>query len=562
MDKTSMQICIGGEAGQGLATIGQVLGKALVRKGYHVHVTQTYESRIRGGHNTFALRVGSLPVGAPTEKIDLLIALDAASLPLHADDMAPEALALSDDSIPAASSRHFRVPLAEVGKGVHQNTIMLGAVAALLGLEQKALAQVLAQSLGKLTDAVIQENETALAKAYNWMAAQKAVFPRMPAPSLAPNTNMLLHGNEAIALGAMAAGLKFCCFYPMSPGTSVPLTVAGAARRMGIVVEQVEDEIAAINMALGASFAGARAMTSTSGGGLALMSEGISLAGVTETPVVIVVAMRPGPATGLATRTEQADLDLAMYSGHGEFPRAILAPGSIQECFDLSRKAFDLAERYQGPVFILTDQYLADSYRESAPFAMDTPPAALPVNPPDDPAYERYVMNKDGISPRRFPGMGNALVVCDSHEHAADGHLTEDLPLRIKMQDKRMAKLDGMRAEAVAPTFSGPDAPETLLVCWGSTKGAVQEAAELLQKQGQSVGVCHFSQVYPLQDKQFLPRFAKAQQVVMVESNCTGQMAGLLRRETGFSVHRSVRRYDGLPITASYIITHLAASKA
>ena len=562
MDKTSIQICIGGEAGQGLATIGQVLGKALVRKGYHLHVTQTYESRIRGGHNTFALRVGSSPVAAPTEAIDLLIALDAASLPLHKKDLSPKALVLSDDSIPAAASRHLRVPLAEMGKGVHQNTIMLGAVAALLGLDKTELARVLAHSLGKLSDALIQENEAALEKAYAWTAAQKPEFARLPAPTLAADTNIMLHGNEAIALGAMAAGLKFCCFYPMSPGTSVPLTVAAAAKRLGIVVEQVEDEIGAINMALGASYAGGKAMTATSGGGLALMSEGISLAGVMEMPVVIVVAMRPGPATGLATRTEQADLDLAMYSGHGEFPRAILTPGSIQECFELGRKAFELAEHYQGPVFILTDQHLADSYRESAPFDLHTAPAPLPVDLPDDPGYQRYVMNKDGISPRRIPGLGKALVVCDSHEHAPDGHITEDLVLRPKMQDKRMVKLQGLRAEAVAPSFSGPDAPDTLLVCWGSTKGAAEEAAALLRSQGQSAGVCHFAQVYPLREESFLPRFAKAKHVVMVESNCTGQMAGLLRRETGFSVHRSVLRYDGLPITARYIITELAAPKA
>ncbi len=557
MSTTSINVCIGGEAGQGLATIGQVLGKALVRSGYALHVTQTYESRVRGGHNSFALRTGSAIEHAPQESIDLLIALDEGSA-VHFADLSPQSLVVSDTALALPDlpqgARQIRVPVKELGR--HENTVLLAVAGHLLGLEQDDLANALAAFLGKQTSEVLAENKKALAAAFAWTAGQKSGFAPLSPPGLPKNTNVMVHGNEAVALGAMAAGLKFCAFYPMSPATSVPLTVAAAARRMGIVVEQVEDEIAAVNMALGASYAGAPAMAATSGGGLALMSEGVSLAGVSETPLVLVVAMRPGPATGLATRTEQSDLDLVLHAGHGEFPRAVLTPGTLEQCFDLSRRAFILAEQYQGPVFVLTDQYLGDSFRENAPFDLSMPPVALP-EASDDPKYERYAFTPDGVSPRLLPGAGKALVVCDSHEHTPDGHITEDLPLRTRMQDKRMTKLQGLVRDAVAPAFSGPEKADTLLVCWGSALGAALEAAALLRAEGASAAVCHFSQVWPLRPDDFLPRFRSAGRVIMAESNSTGQMARIIRGETGFAVHGKVLRYDGLPLTARYIVERL-----
>ena len=563
MSGTSIAVCIGGEAGQGLATIGQALGLALTRSGYHLHVSQTYESRIRGGHNTFALRTGDKPARAPTEGIDLLIALDAASFQ-HIPDLTENALICSDEALTGFDSppplppgvQHLKVPTAELAGGKYLNTVMLGVAGALLGLDKDTLAACLDRFLGQRPPAVQAENRASLDRACAWVAGKQPAFAVLPPPPLPKNAAVMVHGNEAIALGAMAGGLKFCAFYPMSPSTSVPLTVASAAPRMGIVIEQAEDEIAAVNMALGASYAGAPAMTATSGGGLALMSEGISLAGVTELPLVIVVAMRPGPATGLPTRTEQADLDLVLYAGHGEFPRAILAPGTLEQCFDLTRRAFLLAETYQVPVFVLTDQYLTDSFRETAPFDLDAPSVVLP-GPSDDTAYERYAITESGVSPRLLPGAGKALVVCDCHEHTPDGHISENLVLRPRMQKKRMDKLGGLLREAVSPDFQGPEAADVLLVCWGSTVGAAEEAAEVLQGQGRPAAVCHFSQVWPLRPDDFLPRFRSAGRVVMVEGNYTGQLERLIRSETGFVPHGHVRRYDGLQITANYILKHL-----
>ncbi len=371
----------------------------------------------------------------------------------------------------------------------------------------------------------------------------------------------MLGGNEAIGLGALAAGLKFLSFYPMTPATSVALMVIGAAKKMGVVAEQAEDEIAAINMALGASYAGAPSMVCTSGGGYALMTEGVSLAGITETPIVIVIAQRPGPATGLPTRTEQGDLDFALYGGHGEFPRAIFVPGDLSQCFHLTVKAFHTAEKYQTPVFVLTDQYLADSYRGVPPFDLS---GVESVKAGEDAAsqqgrdYQRYALNDIGLSPRAIPGAGASLVLSDSDEHDAKGHITESAEVRITQHEKRLRKAEGLLDEAIAPEFNGPEEEELLLVSWGSSMGAVAEAAQQLTAKGKKVATCHFSQVWPLRPGQFLPRFEDALKVVMIEMNASGQLARLIRRETGFLVDQLINRYDGRPFTPEFILKELA----
>nr|HPQ81161.1 2-oxoacid:acceptor oxidoreductase subunit alpha [bacterium] len=295
-------------------------------------------------------------------------------------------------------------------------------------------------------------------------------------------------------------------------------------------------------------------------GGFALMVEGVSLAAMIETPVVVVVSQRPGPATGLPTRTEQADLEFVLYSGHGEFPRAIFAPASVESCFDLTRRAFELAEKYQGPVFILTDQFLADSDRSVEPFDVenlapiragcDESEAAVP--------YRRFALTENGISPRLLPGKTRHLVVVDSDEHTEDGHLTEDLAVRKLMVEKRMKKLEGLKGEALPPVFEGDSDPDILLVSWGSTSGAAAEAAKKLRLEGNRVSTLAFEQLWPLVPKQFIGHLESAGQVVAIEGNATGQLANLIRRETGFEIGRRVLRYDGLPLTPEYILREVS----
>lgn len=553
----SCTILIGGVAGQGLLTAGHLLAKALVRSGYYLVATQSYMSRIRGGHNSFTIRVSPEPVAAPRETIDVLIALDARSVDEHLLDLAEDGIVIVDGAVAAETGdRHcLRIPTAEMGFSALFNIVAAGVAGGLLALDTGILARTLAEEADTLPSA-----GTALQAGINWQR-QNGVHRPLPEPT-APLPRIMVNGNEALALGAMAGGVKFAAFYPMTPGTSVILALLAHADRMGLVVEQAEDEIAAVNIALGASFAGSPALVATSGGGFALMVEGVSLAAMTETPVVIVVAQRPGPATGLPTRTEQGDLEFILHSGHGEFPRAILTPGSPEQCFSLAARAMDLAEQSQGPVFILTDQFLADSYRSVSPFDPNSVPAVLPYEraPAATPSYQRYSLTENGISPRALPGRGAGLVVADSDEHTEDGHITEDLDVRVQMVEKRLRKLALLQRLVVAPDYCGRASADLLLVCWGSTLGAVAEAAELLAARGVRAAVLHFSQVWPLVPDQFLSYLQQARVVFGVEGNATGQFARLLRRECGFAVHGQIGRYDGLPLTPEYILRHLAES--
>jgi 2-oxoglutarate/2-oxoacid ferredoxin oxidoreductase subunit alpha len=558
MTPATCNILIGGEAGQGLVTVGSLLAKVLVRQGFHIVVTQDYQSRIRGGHNTFAIRVSTQPIAAPQERVDLLVALNAETIALHRERLSPSGTIVADESFAGAEGACLAVPFKQIDGGRQVNIVALGVAASLLGLSRERCAEAVHAAFGKKDPKVAEENERALANAFEWAAGKRAPCECLASPAGAPK-RLLMNGNDAIALGALSAGIKFHAFYPMTPSTSIALTLAAHAKRMGIVVEQAEDEIAAINMAIGASYAGAPSMVSTAGGGFALMVEGVSLAGMTETPVVIVVGQRPAPATGLPTRTEQGDLEFVLHAGHGEFPRALFAPGDVEECFHLTRRAFELAERTQSPVFLLTDQFLADSDRAVLPFDLSK---AAPIAVGADPGrvaapYRRFALAPDGVSPRLLPGQSAHLVVVDSDEHTEDGHITEDLGVRKAMVEKRLAKMAILRREAVPPSFEGDDAPDVLLVSWGSTKGAALEAAAGLRASGRKAGTLHFSQLWPLEPSQFLDRLRRAKEVVGVESNATAQFARLLRRETGFEIRRTLLRYDGLPITPEWIVERL-----
>lgn len=558
MEKNIVNILIGGEAGQGLVTVGELLARSLVRAGYHIVVTQSYMSRIRGGHNTFAIRAGTGFIGASQEKVDLLVALNKETVDLHENELAPDGLIIADEVFgPAGKAPCLKVPFGTLAPKNLLNVASLGIAGCLLNLEKTVLIGTMDTYFGIKKAELVEGNRRALENAYAWTSSQPSVFPKL-APPVPQDKKLMMNGNEAIAMGALTAGVKFCSFYPMTPSTSIPLTLLKHAPAMGLVIEQAEDEIAAINMALGASFTGAPSMVATSGGGFALMVEGVSLAGMTETPVVIVVGQRPGPATGLPTRTEQGDLNFVLHSGHGEFPRAIFTPGSVEECFTLTRKAFVLAEQYQGPVFLMTDQFLADSYRDIAPFDLKNMPSVeCGRNPQPETPYRRFAMTESGISPRLLPGMGSELVVADSDEHTEDGHITEDLDVRKKMVGKRLKKLEAIRADVVSPQYGGDHKPDILFVSWGSTLGAVIEARETLQKNGIQTGNLHFPQVWPLVPELFTPWLDSASKIVMVEGNATGQFAGIIRQETGISMTNHVLRYDGLPITPHYILETL-----
>lgn len=581
--KDHVDMIIGGEAGQGLVTIGEILSKSLVRAGYHIVVNQGYQSRIRGGHNTFMISVSPNPISAPppepySKEFDICIALDETTALQAANNLKSDGLLIYDEKFGNMDwARSLKIPYKEIATGIYENTAAFGIIASILGLDPSLATEVINQTFSRHPES-IEANSKALMNAFKWIENQIAINDlanNRLVPCDARVSRLMLNGNEAIALGAIAAGLRFYSFYPMTPSTSIALTIASYANRMGIVIEQAEDEISAINMAIGASYAGAPAMVGTSGGGFALMVEGVSLAAMTETPIVIALAQRPGPATGMPTRTEQADLEYALHSGHGEFPRALYAPSSIEECFYLTAKAFQLAEKYQSPVFILTDQFLADSFRSVDALNLDEVQQVYPGSDPSDVQvpYLRYRITDDGVSPRLIPGTSKHLVVVDSDEHTEDGHLTEDevdhvscikkdgkkeyLSIRRKMVEKRLRKLEGLRNEVIHPIYIGDHSPDVLMVSWGSTRGAVEEAVKQLRQSGVTSAMLHFTQVWPLIPESFVDYLQAAKSVVSVEGNATGQLTNLIRRETGFLINKSILRYDGLPITQRYILEEM-----
>jgi len=361
---------------------------------------------------------------------------------------------------------------------------------------------------------------------------------------------ILLSGTEAVALGAIAGGCNFISAYPMSPSTGVLVFLANQAKDFEIIAEQAEDEIAAMNMAIGAWYAGARAMVTTSGGGFALMTEGLSLAAMLESPIVIHLAQRPGPATGLPTRTEQADLELALYAGHGEFPRIVLTPGKIEDAFYQTQKAFNLADKYQVPVFILTDQYFVDSYYNTVCLDLsDTKIEKHIVKTDVD--YQRYKLTENGVSPRGIPGFGEGLVTVDSDEHDEAGHITEDLDLRTEMVDKRLRKLELLKNETIPPELVGPEDYKNLVVCWGSTYDIVRKAVKNLGRD--NIAFLHFKQVYPLPNETS-NYLQKAQKNIIVENNATSQFAKLIKLHTGIDIKDKILKYNGL----SFYVEELA----
>ena len=565
--RDSLTIVIGGEAGQGLATVGELLSRILTRAGHNFLTFQGYHSRIRGGHNTFALKISPAPLAGPEDGADLVLSLNEETDVIDGPRLRPDGLLLAAGSGAKAPEGASVVvaPYAELSSPREMNMAALGLLISALALPLAEAAEEVAKLFNNKD--IGQKPQEALKAAYYW--AETKIAGRCQVSPAAPGCppRLVMTGNEALALGAAAGGINFCSFYPMSPATTVPLSLAAWAAEAGLVVEQAEDEIAAVNMALGAAYGGAPAMVGTSGGGFALMCEGVSLSAMIETPVVITVVQRPGPATGLPTRTEQGDLDLVLYSGHGEFPRAILAPSCTEECFDLAARAAHLAEGSQGPVFILSDQFLADCTRPIPPFdfqALPEPVNTAGIHQENEAAlkpgqeYLRYRADvPDGRSPRLLPGFSDHLVKVDSDEHTPDGHLTEDLTWRVKMQDKRLKKMDWLREHALPPDYQGAERPAVLLVTWGSTKGAALDALRLLSERNMEAGLLHFNQLYPLRPEDWLLRLKDAAKVVFVEGNATGQFAQLVRRECGFAPHQLITRYDGLPLTAAYILERL-----
>jgi 2-oxoglutarate/2-oxoacid ferredoxin oxidoreductase subunit alpha len=552
---------VGGEAGQGVQSVGLLLAKALARWGYHVYADQDYESRVRGGHNFFRIRASDMPVEAVKESVDILIALNKESIDLHRKEIKDGGVILYDgEKLPGLTGKDLcSVPFdrlgREAGDAVTANTVALGAALGLIGYDFNLLNELLT---GFFSGEIGAKNVKAADAGYQ--AVKMFGSGQLKMARAGDAQRMLLNGNEAMAVGAIAAGCKFMSAYPMTPTTAIMEYLAGHAAEFGLVVVPAEDEISAMNMTVGAGFTGVRAMTATSGGGFCLMVEGLGLAGVTETPVVVVEGQRPGPAIGLPTRTEQGDLEFVLHASHGEFPRVVFAPGNVEDSFNLMVKAFNLAEKYQIPVLIITDHNLANSYFTTEKFDLSKVAIDRGLLFDKNKAtgeYKRYAYTESGISPRAFPGDRNALVVADSDEHDEAGHLIEDAETRTRMMDKRFKKMEGVKNEMVPPKIYGGENAETLLIGWGSTYGVIRESTETLNKQGVgSWAHLHLTQLWPFPADAVAERMKKAKQIYVIENNFTGQLAGLIREQTGLASNH-ILKYDGRPFTPEIILQEL-----
>jgi 2-oxoglutarate/2-oxoacid ferredoxin oxidoreductase subunit alpha len=565
-------IKIGGEAGQGIHTIGDTLGHVFARAGFHVFTDQDYESRVRGGHNFYRIRFADRPVMAPRNAVDIIVALDKESILLHSPELTSRGQIIYDAETlkqTHGEQAFLDIPFAKLavehgGDKIMANTVATGAVLGMLGMDLEILLGIIDETFRKKGEKVITANRNAALAGYDHAVKGCLKCNFAVASDAKTESRLLVGGAEAIALGALASGVKFYSAYPMTPSTDIMNYLAGKEKEYGIVVEQAEDEIAAINMALGASFAGVRAMTGTSGGGFALMVEGVSLAAMTETPVVIALGQRPGPATGLPTKTEQGDLHMALHAGHGEFPRFIFAPGTPEQAFFLTNKAFDLAEKYQVPAFVLFDTYLADAQWTSRGFDLsrlrNTEYRLRGEAFQKLERYDRHAYTESGVSPMAIPGDAKHVVVTDSDEHTEDGHITEDAETRNRMVDKRLfAKLPGMQAEIAPPFLYGDHAPDIVIAGWGSFYGLLREAVDELAK-SYGIAMLHFSEIYPFPGTEqfdYLRLLERAKLTVCVEQNATGQLARLMKTETGHEFGSLLNKYDGRPFTVELMVENL-----
>lgn len=559
--KDDISIVLCGAAGQGIQTVEQVLTRVLKLAGYNVFATKEYMSRIRGGSNSTSIRVSSKRVSAYVNRMDILIALSKDAIKHVESRLSADTVVLGEKKVfgdEYHGDNAIDIPLSEiaseVGGKIYSNTVAVAVLSGLFDVEPDILNNYLKQRFSGKGEDIIQNNLNAAKRGYELSRELKNEIAVDVQKDSQIRDEIIINGTEAVAMGAIAGGCNFVSFYPMSPSTGVSVFLAQHSEEFDVIVEQVEDEISAINMAVGAWYAGARALASTSGGGFALMSEGISLSSILETPIVVHLAQRPGPATGLPTRTEQGDLELALYSGHGEFPRIILAPGTIEDAFYLTQKAFNLADKYQIPVIILTDQYTMDTYYNIPSLNLSNTKTEKHIVKTDK-EYKRYKITEDGISPRGIPGLGEGLVCVDSDEHDEEGHITEDLDLRTQMVEKRLKKLDLIREEIVEPELIGSEDYKTLIVGWGSTYNAIKEAVENLERD--DIAFLHFKQVYPLHPDT-VDYLEKAERTVIIEGNSTSQFGKLIKLHTGFEVDKKILKYNGLQFAVEEIEENLS----
>jgi 2-oxoglutarate/2-oxoacid ferredoxin oxidoreductase subunit alpha len=572
---------IAGAAGDGLDKSGDTLAKTAGRLGLHVYAYNSYQSIIRGGHIWLRVRIGENKVYNHGDKLTVLVALNQDSIERHAPEVNDGGVIIfNSDKIkcdPSLASKNVQLlplPMSKVTEEVSkvhgaiqpimQNTVAMGAVMALCNIDFEVGAEVLKDTFSHKGEKVIDLNVGLLRAGFDYAKANaKNVttewkFSKIRRP--------FLTGNEAIAIAAAAAGCKFYSAYPMTPASTILHWMANHAEKAGICVKQAEDELSVINMAIGAGLAGVRSMCATAGGGFALMTEAVGMAGIMESPVVCVEVQRGGPSTGLPTKTEQADLNQVYGASQGEFPRLIVAPRDIPDCFETTVEAFNMADKYQMPVLIMSDLLLSehpetvDSEVFKHDVKIDRGKQVKSWNPEQQGKYKRFILDtEDGVSPRAIPGTPGTIYTSGTDEHDERGILISDMftttAVRRKMMEKRMKKLDAMLKELPAPKLEGPADAELTLVGWGSSYGVIREAAELLTASGTKTNYLILKYIYPFHGVEVGQILSKCKKKISVEANFTSQMARHVRAETGIKMDHHVVKYDGEPLEPAYVVS-------
>lgn len=570
---------IAGQAGAGVMITGRLMVKCFTRGGYHVIGYPEYPSLVRGGHNTVQVRISDKAVNSPRRECDLVIALNKDAIFYHMNSMSQGGMIIYDQLIDTSrftvrpDVRMHALPLSKLtldvgGTEQMKNTAALGAALGAVDYPFSMLEKLIREELARKGEEIIKVNISAAKAGYDYVKSGGISFGRKIAP-VHEERKPIVTGNEAVSLGAIRGGMKFFAAYPMTPASSILHFLIEKERQFSIIAKQTEDEIAAINYAIGASFAGVRSMVSTSGGGFALMTEALGMAAISETPIVVALVQRIGPSTGMPTWTEQGDLRFALHASQGDFPRVILAPGDVQEAFFLSAKAHNLAEKYQIPVLILSDKFLGETVFSTERFdqtkvkiergkLVKKPlPALMPMA-----RYKRYALSPDGVSERPIPGTENGMHVGTSYEHDETGFSSESFVMRTAQVDKRASKMKKILKEMEAPQeYGAKEGAEVTLVTWGSMKLPALDALALLETKGIRARLVNFTHIYPLNPRAARKALKGGGVTVMVENNSTAQFAGLLKEFANLKLDFHMLKYDGRQFFAEQIAEEVAKLK-
>ncbi|MFJ5713253.1 2-oxoacid:acceptor oxidoreductase subunit alpha [Neobacillus sp. NPDC093127] len=556
---------VGGQQGEGIESTGEIFAIALNRMGYYLYGYRHFSSRIKGGHTNNKIRVSTTEVRSISDDLDILVAFDQETIDVNYQELHSKGVILADSKFNPKKPEDteaslYAVPFTEIatqlGTSLMKNMVAIGATSAVLDLDIHVFEVVVREIFGKKGDKVVAKNMEAIQAGFDYMKEQMdANVPTMVLEKADGKRRMYMIGNDAIALGALAAGCRFMAAYPITPASDIMEYLIKKLPALGGTVIQTEDEIAACTMTIGASYGGVRAITASSGPGLSLKMEAIGLAGITETPLVIVDTQRGGPSTGLPTKQEQSDLMAMIYGTHGEIPKIVLAPSTVQEAFYDTAEAFNLAEEYQCPVIVLSDLQLSLGKQTVEP--LDASKVEIrrgklvteELPEIENKGYfKRYEVTEDGVSPRTIPGMKNGIHHVTGVEHAETGKPSESAPNRIAQMDKRFRKVENIRFNTPVYKNAPHEEADLLIVGFNSTRGAIEEAMTRLEKDGLKVNHAQIRLIHPFPADEVLPLVRSAKKVIVVENNATGQLANIMKMNVGHAEKiTKYLKYDGNP---------------